>query len=95
MQIVGEDSDEGHSGKNIAGRPDFMRLLENIEDEISAVTMRIENLQKINYQKNLSIEFCYPLINYIQSLVTSRKNFLDPLLRMFSFMTMNWRTVGS
>ena len=32
MQIVGEYSDEGHSGKNIAGRPDFMRMLEDIED---------------------------------------------------------------
>ena len=32
MQIVGEYSDEGHSGKNIAGRPDFLRMLEDIED---------------------------------------------------------------
>ena len=32
MQIVGEYSDEGHSGKNIAGRPDFLRMLEDIEE---------------------------------------------------------------
>lgn len=32
MQIVGEYSDEGHSGKNIAGRPEFVRMLEDIED---------------------------------------------------------------
>ena len=32
MQIVGEYSDEGHSGKNIAGRPEFARMLEDIED---------------------------------------------------------------
>ncbi|MBO6308227.1 MAG: recombinase family protein [Oribacterium sp.] len=32
IQIAGEYSDEGHSGKNIAGRPDFQRMLEDIED---------------------------------------------------------------
>ncbi len=32
MSIVGEYSDEGHSGKNINGRPEFMRMLEDIED---------------------------------------------------------------
>ena len=30
-EIAGEYSDEGHSGKNIAGRPDFMRMLKDIE----------------------------------------------------------------
>jgi len=32
MNIVGEYSDEGHSGKNVSGRPEFVRMLENIED---------------------------------------------------------------
>ncbi len=32
MNIVGEYSDEGHSGKNVSGRPEFMRMLEDIED---------------------------------------------------------------
>lgn len=32
IQIAGEYSDEGRSGKNIAGRPDFQRMLEDIED---------------------------------------------------------------
>ena len=32
MDIIGEYSDEGHSGKNIAGRPEFMKILENIEE---------------------------------------------------------------
>ena len=32
MEIVGEDSDEGHSGKNIKGRQEFMRMLNDIED---------------------------------------------------------------
>lgn len=27
MEIVGEYSDEGHSGKNIKGRPEFMKML--------------------------------------------------------------------
>lgn len=27
MEIVGEYSDEGHSGKNIKGRQEFMRML--------------------------------------------------------------------
>ena len=31
MEVVGEYSDEGHSGKNINGRPEFMRMLQDIE----------------------------------------------------------------
>ncbi|MBP3809149.1 MAG: recombinase family protein [Clostridiales bacterium] len=31
MVIAGEYSDEGHSGKNIKGRPEFTRLLADIE----------------------------------------------------------------
>ena len=38
MQIVGEYSDEGHSEKNIAGRPEFVRMLEDIEDGKDEVT---------------------------------------------------------
>ena len=32
MEIVGEYSDEGHSGKNIKDRQEFMRMLNDIED---------------------------------------------------------------
>ena len=32
MEIVGEYSDEGHSGKNINERPEFVRMLQDIED---------------------------------------------------------------
>ena len=32
MEIVGEYSDEGHSGKKIKGRQEFMRMLNDIED---------------------------------------------------------------
>ena len=32
MEIVGEYSDEGHSGKNIKGRQEFMQMLNAIED---------------------------------------------------------------
>ena len=32
MEIVGEYSDEGHSGKNIKGRQKFMQMLNAIED---------------------------------------------------------------
>ena len=32
MEIVGEYSDEGYSGKNIKGRQEFMRMLNDIED---------------------------------------------------------------
>ena len=35
MEIVGEYSDEGHSGKNIKGRQEFMRMLNDIEDQIN------------------------------------------------------------
>jgi len=38
MQIVGEYSDEGQSGKYIAGRPEFVRMLEGIEDGKDEVT---------------------------------------------------------
>ena len=32
MEIVGEYSDEGHSGKNIKRRQEFMRMLNDSED---------------------------------------------------------------
>ena len=32
MQVVGEYSDEGKSGKNIGGRPQFQQMLEDIKD---------------------------------------------------------------
>lgn len=32
MEIVGEYSDEGHYGKNIKGRQEFMRMQNDIED---------------------------------------------------------------
>ena len=32
MNNTGEYSDEGHSGKNIKGRQEFMRMLNDIED---------------------------------------------------------------
>ena len=32
MEIVGKYSDEGHSGTNIKGRQEFMRMLNDIED---------------------------------------------------------------
>ena len=31
MTIAGEYSDEGFSGKNIQGRPDFQRMMEDIQ----------------------------------------------------------------
>ena len=31
MHIAGEYSDEGKSGKNIGGRPDFQRMIEDVE----------------------------------------------------------------
>ncbi len=32
MEIVKEFSDQGHSGKNINGRPEFVKMLETIEN---------------------------------------------------------------
>ncbi len=32
IEIAGEYSDEGHYGKNIKGRQEFMRMLKNIEE---------------------------------------------------------------
>ena len=32
MEIVGEYSDEGNSGKNIKGRHEFMRMMDDIEE---------------------------------------------------------------
>ena len=33
MAIAGEYSDEGKSGKSVEGRPEFLRMLRDIEDE--------------------------------------------------------------
>ena len=40
MEIIREYSDEGHSGKNVIGRPEFRHMLDDIEegrDEVSFV----------------------------------------------------------
>ena len=37
MEIVGEFSDEGKSGKSVAGRPEFQKMLKNIEDGVDGV----------------------------------------------------------
>ena len=37
MEIVGEYSDEGHSGKNIKGRHEFMRMMDDIEESKDGV----------------------------------------------------------
>ena len=36
MEIVGEYSDDGHSGKNIKGRQEFLRMMNDIEDGINS-----------------------------------------------------------
>ena len=33
LKVVGEYSDEGKSGKNLEGRPDFVRMLSDIESQ--------------------------------------------------------------
>ena len=37
MEIVGEYSDEGHSGKNIKGHHEFMRMMDDIEESKDGV----------------------------------------------------------
>ena len=37
MEIVGEYSDEGNSGKNIKGRHEFMRMMDDIEESKDGV----------------------------------------------------------
>lgn len=39
MEIAGEYSDEGASGKNIAERPEFMKMMNDIEDSKDGVLM--------------------------------------------------------
>lgn len=41
MEIAGEYSDEGHSGKNIKGRHEFMRMLNDIEDGKDGVDIMV------------------------------------------------------
>ena len=38
MAIAGEYSDEGKSGKSVEGRPEFLRMLRDIEDEKDRVS---------------------------------------------------------
>lgn len=38
MEIAGEYSDEGASGKSIAGRPEFQRMMNDIEDEKDGIS---------------------------------------------------------
>ena len=57
MEIVGEYSDEGHSGKNIKGRQEFMRMLNDIEDSKDGVDFgRLWDLY-INIDTNNGFQF--------------------------------------
>ena len=66
MEIVNEYSDEGKSGKSVEGRPEFQRMLDNIEngtDEVQFVLSKDE--QKIS-------DFCSSLyhLNFKTNLLT-------------------------
>ena len=50
MNNTGEYSDEGHSGKNIKGRQEFMRMLNDIEDGKDGVDFVL--VFNIIYSKN-------------------------------------------
>lgn len=39
MLIAGEYSDEGKSGKNVEGRPEFLKMLRDIESEKDGVSL--------------------------------------------------------
>ncbi len=57
MEIVGEYSDEGHFGKNIKGRQEFMRMLNDIEDSKDGVDFgRLWDLY-INIDTNNGFQF--------------------------------------
>ena len=68
MEVVKEFSDAGHSGKNINGRSEFSRMLEDmdklykeigaIEDEIGTISMRSDSINK----KQLSKESIYRVL---------------------------------
>ena len=56
MEIVGEYSDEGYSGKNIKGRQEFMRMLNDIEDGKDKLEMDgVEMDQMIVEKQGMSI----------------------------------------
>ena len=66
IEIVNEYSDEGKSGKSVEGRPEFQRMLDNIEngtDEVQFVLSKDE--QKIS-------DFCSSLyhLNFKTNLLT-------------------------
>lgn len=80
MEIVGEYSDEGHSGKNIKGRPEFMKMLNDIEDgkdDISFVL--VFKLSRFGRNASdvlsaLSMNFFYTLMNCILCLQRWKEN---------------------
>ena len=68
IEIVNEYSDEGKSGKSVEGRPEFQRMLDNIEngtDEVQFVLSKDE--QKIS-------DFCSSLYN-----LNFKTNLLTPI----------------
>ena len=62
MEIVGEYSDEGHSGKNIKGRQEFMRMLNDIEDArmelISALYLNYPELVEMRQMYSALYSLC-------------------------------------
>lgn len=57
MEIVREYSDEGHSGKNILGRQEFVRMLNDIEDGKDEVRAQILDLKKSSISADSIYEF--------------------------------------
>ena len=47
MVIAGEYSDEGFSGKNIQGRQDFQRMLNDIQDSADRKSTRLNSSHRL------------------------------------------------
>ena len=70
MVIAGEYSDEGFSGKNIQGRQEFQRMLNDIQDGKDGVSTNIDNINTISFSY-VNIERSYWFQNGYQMMSNS------------------------
>ena len=57
MEIVNEYSDEGKSGKSVEGRPEFQRMLDNIENGTDELCLEnVDHVVKVMESEGLLID---------------------------------------
>lgn len=98
VPVVGLDSSSGSQARiNTGGLPPSARHVdsaqEDIEDRLEAQLpwFEMENVEKINYRKNIFSSYSVPNEQQLQDMLSARNRIQDLLLETDKFMEINYR----